>query len=187
MTRQSGDATDLDFIRQGTSPASGFHAESFPRWGITADIDPLASGVMLSTGVPLQVGDIVTSITFKSGATAANTPTRRFAALYDPDGVLLAQSPDLTTAAWAANTVQTHVLATPQIATRSGMYYAGLAMSATDLPTLLGRNLGLAGANTVAPTNKVLAQSHGSSLTDTAPATIATPTSVALLPYVVLL
>lgn len=186
MTRQSGDPTDLDFIRQGNTPASGFHAESFPRWGIDTDTDVLASGVMLSIGVPLQVGDVVNNLIFKSGATAANTPTNRIAALYDPDGNLMAQSADLTTAAWAANTVQSHALATAQVIPTAGMYFASLAIAATDLPSLLGRSLGLAGANSIAGTNPVLCQSHGSTLTDTAPATISTPTSIAALPYVVL-
>lgn len=187
MTRQSGDAIHPDFIRQGNSPASGFHAESFPRWGITADIAIAATGVMISVGVPLQVGDVVTSILFKSGATAAGTPLNRIAALYDPDGVLMAQSVDATTGAWAANTLKTHTLATPQVATVAGMYFASLAIKATTIPTMLGRTLALAGANSVAASDKVLVQTHGSSLTDTAPATITSETLVATVPYVVLL
>lgn len=176
-----------DFLRNG-SP-TGVMRESFPRWACTADIDPLTTQVMLSVAVPLQAGDVVTNITFKSGATAADTPTNWWFALYSAAATpaKLAQTADQTSTAWAANTAKTLALASPVTISSDGVYYAAIMAKATDLPSLVGRTLALAGASTGSVSGqKVLAQTSGSSLTDTAPATIATPTVVATVPYVVL-
>lgn len=67
------------------------------------------------------------------------------------------------------------------------MYYAAFMMKATAVTSLVGRTLALAGASTGSISGqKALAQTSGSSLTTTAPATVATPTDSALVPYVVL-
>lgn len=170
------------------SPA-GVLRESFPRWACTTDLDPLTTQVMLTVAVPLKAGDVVTNITFKSGATAADTPTNWWFALYSPAATpaLLSQSADQTSTAWAANTAKTLALAAAQTITADGVYYAAIMVKATDLPSLVGRTLALAGASTGSVSGqKPLAQTSGSSLTDTAPATVATPTTVATVPYVVL-
>ena len=151
-----------------------------------ADTDPLTTQVMLSVAVPLQPGALISNITFKSGATAADTPTNWWFALYDTAGALMSQSADQLTAAWAANTVKTLALATPQRITTPGVYYAGIMVKATDLPSLIGKTVGIAGASASILSSKVLAQTSGSALTGTAPATIATPTTIANVPFVVL-
>lgn len=99
---------------------------------------------------------------------------------------LLSQSADQTNTAWAANTVKTLALATPQRITTAGVYYAAIMVKATTPPTLLGHSVALAGAAASILSSKVLAQTSGASLTDTAPATIATPTTIATVPFVVL-
>ena len=68
------------------------------------------------------------------------------------------------------------------------MYVArGNTDRATTVATLLGRDLALAGASTGSISGqKPLALTSGSTLTATAPATVATPTTSALVPYVVL-
>lgn len=176
-----------DFLRNG-SPSTILR-ESFPRWAITTDLTAPVTQVMTTVAVPLQAGDVITSITFKSGATAADTPLNWWFALYSSASTpaLLAQTADQTTTAWAANTAKTVALATAQTITAPGVYYAAFMMKATTVTTLLGRTLALAGASTGSITGqKVLAQTSGSSLTDTAPATVASPTTSALVPYVVL-
>lgn len=176
-----------DFLRNG-SPSTILR-ESFPRWACTTDLTAPTTQVMTSVAVPLQAGDVITSITFKSGGTAADTPTNWWFALYSSASTpaLLAQTADQTSTAWAANTAKTVALATPQTITAAGVYYAAFMMKATAVTTLVGRTLGLAGASSGSVSGqKTLAQTSGSSLTDTAPATIATPTASALVPYVVL-
>lgn len=176
-----------DFLRNG-SPA-GLMRESFPRWACTTDLTAPTTQVMTSVAVPLQAGDIITSITFKSGATAAGSPTNWWFALYSSaeTPALLAQTADQTSTAWAANTAKTVALATPQLITAPGIYYAAFMMKASTVTSLVGRTLALAGASTGSITGqKVLAQTSGSSLTATAPATITSATTSALVPYVVL-
>lgn len=187
MTRESGDAIALDYLRQGGGQ-SAVHAESFPRWAIDTDLDPLTTQVMLSVAVPLQAGDTVTNITLKSGATAAVTPTNWWFALYSNAATpaLLAQTADQTSTAWAANTAKTLALATAQTVSEAGIYYVGIMVKAGTTPSLLGRSVALAGANSVVSGNAVLAQTSGSSLTDTAPATITSATNVATVPYCVI-
>jgi hypothetical protein len=179
MDEQAQDYPGVDF-------SDGLHRSNLPRRSIGADTDPLTTQVMLSVALYLREGDVVTNLSFKSGATAADTPTNWWFALYDPDGALLAQTADQTTTAWAANTVKTLALSAAQTIAATGVHYAGIMVKATDLPSLLGKSVGIAGASAAWFTGEsILAQTSGSSLTTTAPATIATPTAVASVPRVV--
>lgn len=160
--------------------------DNMPRIGINTDLSALTTQVMTSVALWLRKGDVVTSLTFKSGATAAGTPTNWWFALYDPDGALLSQAADQTSTAWAANTAKTLDLAAAQTITESGIYYAGVMVKATTPPTLLGASVALAGASAAWLTGEaILAQTSGSSLTTTAPSTIATPSAVATVPRVI--
>ena len=186
MTHKRGSAFNEEFLREGSPTA--VRRQSIPQWRCDTDLDPLTTQVMLSVAVPLQAGDVISNITFKSGATAADTPTNWWFALYSSAATpaLLSQSADQTTTAWAANTVKTLALASAQTITVPGVYYAALMVKATDLPSLIGASVGIAGAAASILSSKVLAQTSGSSLTDTAPATIATPTTVVSVPFCVL-
>lgn len=186
MTRQDGPRDHEDYLRQG-SPQNSTFAESFPRWACSDDVAAAATGVLLAVALPLQVGDVVTNLSFVSGATAADTPLNWGFALYSAASTpaKLAQTADQTTTAWAANTAKTVALATPQLITTPGIYYAAIWMKATAVVSLLGRSLGLAIGSTALLSQKVLAQTSGSTLTATAPATIATPTAVVGMPYCV--
>lgn len=183
MSRQPSQSFVEQFVRYG-APNNQVFADSLPRIEAAADLAALTTQVMSSVGVPLESGNVVTSLSFVSGATPAGTPTNWWFALYSPDGVLLAQSADQLTAAWAANTVKTLALARPIIAPTPGLYYAGIMVKATTPPSLVGRTL----QNAVVAGNMglgalILTQTSGSALTTTAPSTIATPTTVATLPF----
>lgn len=172
----------------GGSP-SGVYRENLPlgRLQTVSNLSALTTQVMLSAAIALEAGDVVTSLTFLSGATAAGTPTNWWFALYDDSATpaLLRQTADQTTGAWGANTAKTVALASAYLVPRSGIYYAALMVKATTVPTIAGVALEhAAAAGAVVTGQKVLAQTSGSSLTDTAPATIATPTTVATVPYV---
>lgn len=184
-TRYDSIAND-DWLMAG-SP-SGIRSQNISQTDCGADLDPLTTQVMLSVAVPLQAGDLVSNITFKSGATAADTPTNYWFALYDTASTpaKVAQTADQTTAAWAANTVKTLALTTPYRVTTTGVHYASIMVKATDLPSLIGKSVGIAGAAASILSSKVLAQTSGSSLTDTAPATITSATTVATVPLVIL-
>jgi hypothetical protein len=150
-----------------------------------SDTAALTTQVMTSVAVNLQAGDTITKLAFRSGATAAGTPTNWWFALYSPAGALLAQTADQLTAAWAADTVMDLALATAQVIPVSGLYYAAIMVKATTPPSLVGATLGRAGVSTgLLSTDKVLAQTSGSGLTTTAPGTIATPTAIAACPLV---
>lgn len=182
-TRYSG-TYDPEWLLQG-SPSSS-RTQNMSAFDVNADLACLTTAVMTSVAVPIQPGELVTNITFKSGATAAGTPLNWWFALYSAAGALLAQSADQTTTAWAANTVKTLALATAQRVSSAGVVYAAVMVKATTPPTLIGANLALAGASAAILSSKILSQTSGSALTDTAPATIATPTAIAGVPLAIL-
>jgi len=179
MTRQAGPTFNEEHLRQG-SPTNSTFAETMPRLFAGTDNAIAASGVVLSTGVPLQAGEVVTNITFVTGATAAATPTAGFVALYSPAGALLGQSADFGSTARAANTAFTVALATPVTIQTPGLYYVAISFTAGTVPTLRGATVGNAVvAGALGLSARVLAQTHGSAVGAVAPATIATPTTVA--------
>lgn len=184
MSTRYDPTSNADWLLDG-SPAGVRHS-NMRQLDCDADLDPLTTAVMLSVAVPVATGDLITSITFKSGATAADTPANWWFALYDSDGALLGQSADQTTTAWAANTVKTLALATPVRIGSARVVYAAIMVKATDVPSLIGKSVGIAGAAASILSSKVLAQTSGSALTTTPPATIATPTTIASVPFVVL-
>ena len=184
MTRYDPIAND-DWLLAG-SP-SGVRSQNIRQLECSADLSALTTQVMTSVAVPLHAGDLISNITFKSGATAANGPTNWWFALYDTSGELVGQTADQTSTAWGANTVMTKSLTTAYRVPVTGVYYAAVMVKASSaVPSLIGRSVGIAGAAASILSSKVLAQTSGSGLTDTAPATIATPTTVATVPLAIL-
>lgn len=165
---------------------SGVRDQNLIQQDCNADLAALTTQVMTSVAVPVQPGELISNITFVSGGTAAGTPTNWWMALYSAAGVLLAQTADQLTAAWAADTVKTLALATAQRMSAAGIVYAAVMVKATTVPTLLGANLNRASAAGAVLGSPVLAQTSGSALTTTAPGTIATPTTIATVPLCVL-
>ena len=161
--------------------------ENFPRDQITTDlVASLVTAVMTTVALPLQQGESVSTLTFLSGATALGTPTHAWAALYDAGGNLLQQSADQPALAWAADTAVTFTLAAATVVAAAGVYFAALMVAATTVPTLMGKTTGRAkAAGAILTGQKVLAQNSGSALTTTAPSTIASPTTQAVIPYCV--
>jgi hypothetical protein len=184
MSSRYDTINDPDWLLDG---AGGYRSSNIRQIDCTTDLTALATGVMTAVALPLQAGDVVTSLTVKSGATAAGTPTAYWLALYSSAATpaLLSQTADQTSTAWAANTVKTLALATPQLITTAGVYYVGIMVTASTPPTLIGRTVGIAGAAASILGSKVLAQTSGSGLTTTAPATITSPTTVATVPLVI--
>ncbi|WP_060888661.1 hypothetical protein [Streptomyces scabiei] len=170
------------------SGADTFFRRNLPRTGLydsASDTGQVALVTQVMTSVPihLQAGDVVTNLSFRSGATAADTPTNWWFALYSDAATpaLLAQTADQLTTAWAANTTMTKALASAYTVPKTGIYYAAIMVKATTPPTLLGS----VAAPAIVTGERNLSQSSGSALTTTAPATIATPTAKQFVPYVV--
>ncbi len=166
---------------------SGTFRTNMNRDGVTGNLSALTTQVMLDTALYLEAGDVVTALTFVSGGTAAGTPTNWWFALYDTaaNPALSGQTADQGSTAWAANTPMKVNLATPYTVPTTGIYRAAIMVKATTPPTLIGSPLQAAASAAVATGQKVMAQTSGSSLVATAPGTIATPTAVGNVPYVI--
>lgn len=164
-------------------PPTGMLRANLRRSECGGNLAALTTQVMTAVALHLRAGDVITNLTFCSATTAAGTPTNWWFALYDTAATpaLLRQTADQTSTAWAANTAKTVALATPYTVPTTGVYYAAVMVKATTPPTLVGASLHTGAA--VVTGQKVLAVTSGSSLTDTAPATLATPTTVGTVPY----
>ena len=142
---------------------------------------------MLNAAIYLYAGDVVTNLTFTSGATAGGSLTHWFFALYDTQATpaLIAQTADQTSGAWAANTAKTLALAAPYTVPTSGWYQAAVSITASTVPTLIGVTLLTKASSGVVTGQVVLAQTSGSAIGATAPATVASPATAVQVPYVV--
>jgi hypothetical protein len=172
---------------------TGTWYESVPYESVNIDQAIAASGAMLTVAVPMFQGSVLTKVTFAVGATAASTPTHSFVALYGPGATvqpLLTQSADGLTTAAAANTLVTVSFATAYTTPTTDVYYVGISYTGTAAPSLLGKAAGLNATQIIAvlagqTTRPPLAQTSGSALNGTAPTTVATPTNVLTIPWVV--
>lgn len=178
----------LGFMQAHRPNPAVFSRSNLPRFGLydsASDSGNAALTTQIMTAVPifLAAGDVITNLSFQSGATAAGTPTNWWFALYDNSATpaLLAQTADQTTGAWAANTVKTLALSSPVTIKNTGVYWAAVMVKATTVPTLVGSVVG----RPVATGEINLAVTSGSTLAATAPATLATPTAQGFAPYCV--
>jgi len=189
LGQYTGNIRDALGYLNAAAPASAntFYRPSSARSGLydsASDVSvPLTTQVMTSVPIFLTAGDVITSLSFRSGATAAGTPTNWWFALYSNAATpaLLAQTADQTTGAWAANTTKTVALATAQTVSVTGIYWAAIMVKATTVPSLLGS----IAVPPIVTGERNLAQTSGSALTATAPSTIATPTVADFAPYAV--
>lgn len=117
---------------------SGAIAESFPRaYGApNAGAAILTSGTLHLTAVYLYPGDLVSNLSYWSGATALGTPTSYWFALFDPQLNLVAISASGQSGAWAANTQKTLAMVTPWAASVPDWHYAGICVNASQVPTI---------------------------------------------------
>jgi hypothetical protein len=166
---------------------STFYRSNMPRVGLYDSVSDsgsvaLTTQVMTSVPIYLTAGDVVTNISVTSGTTAAGTPTNYWLALYDTQATpaLIAQTADQTSTAWAAFTTKTLALSAAYTVVKTGIHWVGVHVKATTVPTLIGTMA----IPPIVTGERNLAQTSGSALTATAPATIATPTVARFVPYV---
>lgn len=175
---------------QQPSASSTFY-ENLPRDFINADNAIGTTGLLTMMAVPLLAGDTITSISVCVGATAGATLTNQYVCLYSSATIplVLGQSTAGAAASMAANTVFTGTLATPVVVPSNGLYWAGVCVTGTTIPTLVGKvtnvNATVAAAlNTLIGGNGVCVTATGNATV--APATMASITQLAVQPYVLL-
>jgi len=154
-----------------------------------------ATGVACAVAVPVEAGDTFTKISILVGAAAEGTGTHSFAALYSgiATPALLAQSTDKTGATEVGPvnakydfTLASAVTVTPATAP-FGFIYASIVVVATTVPTAAAVAIPTAvGYKWFTDGPLFLSATHGSGLTATAPATIASPAAKAVAPLVFL-
>lgn len=129
----------------------------------------LATGRLSLQAIYLPAGTTINSISIWSASTAAGTPTNQLFGLYDINLNLLRSSVNDTTTAWAANSRKTLALTSAFTTTSSGLYYLGIMVTATTVPTLKGNTTKNGGQlNAALPT---MGGSSTSGLTTALPAT----------------
>lgn len=156
---------NIDWMYRG-SPVSPSHGgeqsgrSNLTTWALTVDNAAFTTGQVAYVAIPLQKDDVIGTVACKVGATAGGTLTAFFGALYSPTGTLIAQStsqqlqtitsgvPANTTGvtALAANKVAAFVLGsqaspTPYTVPATGVYYVGIGITGTTIPSLVGTAL----------------------------------------------
>lgn len=146
-----------------------------------AGVAALSTGRLTLTALYLQAGEVVTSLTFISGTTAGATLTHTWFALYDfTTRALIRQTNDDTSAAWATATVKTLNLSSTYTVPTTGLYFAGINVTGTTVPTIIGNTTSTA----LLGLTPLINGSSTTGLTATAPATAAAPSAIAGQPLV---
>lgn len=177
-------AFDLPYNALPGVDLRNFVRSNIPAWACTSDLAATTSSVAIGTRIFLRKGDVVTYLTFVAGNTAENTPTHRAHALYDPDGNLLAQTADILTEAWAANTAKKLALSSPVTIEEDGWYIVATTTTATTtVNTLLGCAPVVTASAALHTGSKALGFTFGSALAGVFPATTGSQTGVAKCPF----
>lgn len=114
-------------------------AETVERSNCSTDLSVLTTQIVQLQAIELPPLTVCTSLTYISGATAANTPTNWWFVLCDKNRVVLAVTADQTSTAWAANTAMTKAFGTPYTTPEyPDLYYVGIMVKATTPPSLRG-------------------------------------------------
>lgn len=136
----------------------------------------LSSGRLSLQAIWLPAGTTISSISFWSATTAAGTPTNQLFGLFDNSYNLLRSSINDTNTAWAANSRKTLSLTSTFTTTYSGIYYLGLMVTATTVPTIKGNTAKVGGQlNAGSPS---MGGTSTTGLTTALPATAAAPGTV---------
>ena len=158
------------------------------------DAAALVTNKLVCVAVPVDIGVTYSKVTFVAGATAPTT-THNYAAVYAGGlaaaaQTLLAQSADATSTAPTASQANSYTRATAQTATNSnapyGYWFVGIQSTGT-VNSALGVSVAAAVQvlQTAVFTHAPLALAFSvAATTGTAPATLASPTTVTLTPIV---
>lgn len=137
-----GDLTPVPALEAAVSPSGRYETTSRLRLGTSSTP---TSGTLYLIPIWLPKGLVVSSLSFVSGGTAGATLTNQWFMLLNSSRVAVARTADNTTTAWAANAVKTLNIAqttagsaSTYTTTYAGLYYLGLMIAATTVPTIVG-------------------------------------------------
>jgi len=170
------------FFQNPLRPTDSLY-ETVPRSGCpSAALTAPTSGTLRLSAIGLPSGLTVTTITFVSGSTALAVGSNQWFALFTSARVRLEVTNDDGATAWAASDDKTLTLANPVVTTYDGLYYLGLCVVATTMPTLTGITLASGLSSVVAP---ILGGNSTAGLTNPAscPATAAAISAGGGFPY----
>lgn len=123
--------------------------------GTITNVSGPTSGTLLMSAIALLAGDEIDTITIHTGSTAATSPTHWWVGLFDAARNMVAVSANQTTRAMPANTpLDTPVVASgggAYVVPADGLYYVGILVAATGVPSLMGCNAQAAGIIGLAP------------------------------------
>ena len=131
------------FTGPGAGTAGVCLGESLPRWALAAVNQTITtSGDLVLQAIYLPKGVTVTKLGWQTGSTAASTPTHCWMGLYDNALNQLATTADTTTTAIAGNSLHQYAIAVTAagaqasfVTTYSGLYYLGIMITASTVPT----------------------------------------------------
>lgn len=117
-------------------------AETYSRIGASMlnTVAALVTGDEFLVAIPLRAGMLVSTIVFYSGGTALSGGSNQWFSLRNSSLGLLGVTSDDTSTAWAANAEKPLNLATAYLVPSNGLYYLGIMVNATTVPTLSGVN-----------------------------------------------
>lgn len=111
----------------------------------------LLSGRMSLMSVFLVAGQIVNNITVYSGSTAAVSPTNQWFAIYNSAGARQAVTADGLTGGWATNSAKTLTITGGWTVPTTGLYYVGIMVAASTVPTLAGSTIAFTNITSIPP------------------------------------
>lgn len=136
----------------------------------------LSSGRLSLVAIWIPSGTVISNISFWSATTALATGTNQLFGLYDINFNLLRSTTNDNSTAWAANSKKTLSLTSTFKTTYSGLYYIGIMVAATTVPTLKGNTAKTGGQLSAGAPSMGGTSTTG--LTTTLPATAAAPGTV---------
>jgi hypothetical protein len=171
---------------ESTTYFPGALAETIPAYAATTAVT-LTTADLYLFGVHLGAGESVGHVGFVTTTTAGATMTHWWACLVDQNYTVQAVSADQTSGAIAASTWFSLAMGTAYTTTYSGIYYLGLMIAASTIPTLCGTSGGPLIAmmtGTGHPVSLIGGQSSTSQTTAPALGTVVTtPTATIGVPY----
>lgn len=122
---------------------TGAFAQSYKRSNGNGNAALITSARLFLVAFPVNAGDIVTSVTFEAGSTAAATATHCWGGIWSAARALLGVSADDTAASpWAANAFKTFTLTAPYPVVAADVtarfLYAGVVVVGGTMPSIRG-------------------------------------------------
>jgi len=121
-----------------TSTVTQSIASTIPQWATLANQGAPTSGRITLVPIQLDEGVTITSIAFTSGTAAGASLTNQWFVLCDTNRTALAYTVNDTTTAWAASTRKVLALTSTYTTTYRGLYWLGILVTATTVPSFRG-------------------------------------------------